>query len=352
MKRILSAALLLQLVFFVPAQAQFQNIESRYLGQIKGKTLLVPTLEQVTRTLLDLQKKPDELERYKSGVENFNNAIKDAVDKYGKFTKTVEYLPQTKVNAILKEGNTKYIVLQYGLREGVYKPLMFSDMYADQEYSSALRKASAAEGFGVFNLLMPVKDKEPEIIYSVFIPVAYPSPGDMIYAIQMISTQVGTMQKSRGYQVSEFNAEIAKNNKSLKDRTLLLDNSQVDPKADVNGLSKSYAYNFKVVDYQEINRAIVEGDTSVAYVQVVPMEMPGNKVTYGKAKTPLMHLVVSAGDSKVLGKSRVTRMDYENLATDVSKKEIDDYVIKEQPEKPQPSKEKAKEQPKQAPKKK
>jgi hypothetical protein len=66
----------------------------------------------------------------------------------------------------------------------------------------------------------------------------------------------------------------------------------------------------------------------------------------------MMHLVVSAGDSKVLGKSRVTRMDYDKLASDISKKEIDDYVIKEQPEKQQPSKEKAKEQPKQTPKKK
>jgi hypothetical protein len=352
MKRILAAAMLLQLVFFAPAHAQFQNIEARYLTQLKSKTLLVPTLETVTRTLLDLQKKPDELDRYKRGVDNFNNAIKDAVDKYGKFTKTVEYLPQTKVNAILKEGNTKYIVLQYGLREGVYKPLMFSDMYADQEYSSALRKASAAEGFGVFNLLLPVKDKEPEILYSVFVPVAYPSPGDMIYAMQIISGQVTTMTKNRGYEVSEFNAEINKHNKSLKERTLMLDNSQVDPKQDMNDFSKAYPYNLKLVDYQEINRAIVEGDTTVAYVQVVPMEMPGNKVTYGKAKTPLMHLVVSAGDSKVLGKSRVTRMDYENLATDVSKKEMDDYVIKEQQEKQQPPKEKGKEQPKQTPKKK
>ena len=64
MKRILGAVLLLQLVFFMPAKAQFQTIESRYLGQLRSKTLLVRTLETVTRTLLDLQKKPEELEGY------------------------------------------------------------------------------------------------------------------------------------------------------------------------------------------------------------------------------------------------------------------------------------------------
>jgi hypothetical protein len=346
MKRILGAALLLQLAFFVPAHAQFQNIESKYLGQLRSKTLLVPTVEPDTRTLIDLKKTPEDLDRYNNGIANYNEALKNAVDKYAKFAKNVEYLPQSKVNAILKEGNTKYIVLQHSLYSGTIKPTMYADMYADKEYTSERRKISGKEGYGVFNLLMPVKDKDPEVIYAVYLPVAYPSPGDMIYAVQMISNQMATMQKNRTYQVSEFNAEIGKNNKSLKNKTLFIDNSQLEDKADINELTKAYPYNIKVVDYQEINRAIEENDSTVAYVQVVPMEMPENKANYGKIKTPVMHLVLNAANGEVLAKSRVTRMDYDKLANDISRKEIDDYVLKESM-KPEPKKEQpAKEEPK------
>lgn len=338
MKRILGAALMLQLLFTVSVQAQFQNIESRYLGQIRSKTLLVAEVEEMTSTLRDLQKDPEGLSRYKNGIVNFNLTLKNAVEKYGKFAKAVEFLPQNKVNAILREGNTKYLVLQYRLREGQFKPLMFSEMYADNEYTSDRRKISEAEGFGVFQLLIPVKGKDPEEIYSVFVPVAYPSPGDMIYAMQMMTNQVHTMQKQRTYQVNEFEAEIGKNNKGLNNRTLLIDPSQLDGKTEIAELTKKYTNPMRVVDYSEINRAIMENDSSVAYVQIVPMEMPNEKVGYGKAKTQTMHLVVNAGSSQVMAKSRVTRMDYDVLANDISKKEIEDYLIKVEAEKQQPTK--------------
>jgi hypothetical protein len=328
MKRIFSAALLLQLLFFAQAFGQFQNVEARYISQLRSKTLLVPTVEPDTRTLLNLKSNPEESVRYQAGLENVNSALKSAVDKYAKFAKAVEYMPQTKVNGVLKAGDTKYLVLQYGLREGYMKPAMFAEMYGDNEYTSDVRKIAKGEGYAMFQLMMPVKLKDPEVVYTVLLPVAYPSPADMIYGIQMINNQVATMQKQRTYQVNEFEQEITKNNKLLKNRTLLIDPAQLDGKTTADDLSKSYANELRVVDYSEINKAIVENDSTVAYVIVVPMEVANDKLGYGKAKMPLMHLVLSAENAQVLAKSRVTRMDYDKLAEDVSKKEVKDYVVK------------------------
>src|SRR5688500_7931803 len=110
MKRIFIIALL-QVAFVAGLKAQFQEIETKYVNQVRGKILLVALQEETTRTLLDLKKTPEELKKYKDGIANFNKMLEDVAKQYWKYGKGVEAKPQSEVNKLIEDGNSKYIVL-------------------------------------------------------------------------------------------------------------------------------------------------------------------------------------------------------------------------------------------------
>ncbi|MGZ5244362.1 MAG: hypothetical protein ACXWDO_04940 [Bacteroidia bacterium] len=319
--------LLVQLLVTAGGKAQYQDIDPKYVSQVRGKILLVALQEETTRTLLDLKSRPDELQKYKDGIANFNKILEETAKKYWTYgTKGVETMPQSEVNKLMKEGNAKYAVLQYSLREGRLNPLMFKDIYGRGEYGNEERALSKKEGYGVFHLQIAQRDKEPTNVYSVFLPVAYPSQADMIYAVQMMNTQFNTMQKKKDYKLNEFEAEITANNKLLKKKTLLIDPSQLSSKTTVEDIKKGYPNAVEVADYATINETVINGNGAYAYVMITPIEMPGGKITQSKVKTMLMHLVVDAEDGKVLGKAKPSRLDYDKIADDITRKEAKEYI--------------------------
>ncbi len=323
----LFALLLVNLLVTAGVQAQFQEIDSKYINQVKGKILLVALQEETTRTLLDLKPKPEETKKYKDGIANFNAMLQETAAKYWKYgTKGVEAKPQSEVDKLMKEGNAKYVVLQYALREGRPKPLMFKDIYGSGEYGNEHRELSKKEGYAVFHLQTPQRDKEPINIYSVFLPVAYPSQADMIYAVQMMNNQFATMLKKRDYKFDQFDQEIAENNKLLKKKTLLIDPSQLSSKTTVEDIKKGYGNNVEVADYATIIEAVKNGEEGYAYVMITPIEMPNSKITQNKVSVMLMHLVIDTQDGKVLAKAKPTRMNYDKLADDITRKEAKEYM--------------------------
>jgi hypothetical protein len=316
-----------QLLFVWVAQAQFDLPESKYLSQLRSKTLLVPEQEEATSTLKLLQNKPEELQAYKDGVARFNEMLHRTIDKYWQIGKGVEYMPKSKADKEMADGNSKMVELVYELREGDVMPIMFSKIYGQADYSNGIRLMSKAAGNGVFRLkLAGAKGKPSETIYSVFLPVAYPAEGDMVYAIRMMNNELAKAMKDRSYQVNEFEGAVVTNNKQLKAKTLLIDPSQIDSKTTVEELRKNYSGSVQLVDYEKISEAILNADSTYAYVMIVPGGDPGTKVN--ALRTPVMHLVVDAASNNVLGAVKPNRMEYGKIQTDISRKEIKDYLNK------------------------
>jgi hypothetical protein len=326
MKKILFA-LAAQLLFVLGAQAQFQLPESHYVSQMRMKTLLVALEEESTSTLKQLQYKPDEMKAYKAGVAKYNEMLKSAVDKYWKIGKGVEYMTRSKADQELKNGSTKYIELALDNRNGIIDPTMFGKIYGGGDYTNEIRQLSKKAGFGVYRLKVGNKGQEPDIIYSVFIPVLYPSQGDMVYAVRMMNNQLEKAMKDHTYtDPKQFEDDVKKNNKILKSKTLLLSTTQVDPKTTVDELRKAYAASVQEVDFPKVDEAIQNGDSTYAFVMIVPGGEKGTKVN--AERTPIVHLVIDAATNNVIGVALPTRMEYGQFQTDITKKEIKDYLVK------------------------
>src|SRR2546423_1106685 len=108
---------IISLFFGTAVFGQFETPDLKEVNAVKGKVLLIPTMEEVTRILVDLADKQDELKAYKDGVATYNQNLKEAAEVW-KFGKGVEFMPVSEVKKIKDAGNGKYVILEFGLREG------------------------------------------------------------------------------------------------------------------------------------------------------------------------------------------------------------------------------------------
>jgi hypothetical protein len=316
--------LVLQAGILAPAMAQFNTPEKQQVTMLKSKILLVETQVEVTRTLMDLRSRPEAQQAYKDGVANFNQSLKNSVEKYYKWGKGVEYMPVLDVEKLVRDGKAaKYAILHYTVTGSYVNPADIGPVYG-KKYNDSVREFSRSKGYGIFSFQLVGGDKKLTDVYSVALPVAYPSEADMVFAMEMTHNTFIKVTKVKEYEVKEFRDDIVKYNKTIKKKTLYLEKGQLQGKTTLNDLRKGYNFQIAVVDYEKIQDAVLQNDSSIAYVLIVPVK--ANSTSSGSVKINLRHLVLDAKDSKVLNCIKATRINIDKVADDITYKEIKEYV--------------------------
>jgi len=289
--------------------------------------LLVETQEEVTRTLMDLRPTPDLQQRYKDGVAHFNQLIQTVVDKNYKFGKKIEYMSAPKVAALIRDGKAgKYAILHYTVQNSKIDPMDIGPVYGG-DYTDSVRDYSKSKGYGIISIQIINTDKKAQDVYSVALPVAYPSGADMVFAIQTMQYVFGKLMKNADYQVKDFRAEMEKNNRALKRRTLLIAKSQISTKTTITDLKEGYFHPIEIVDYKTIDDAVMNNDSNYAYVEVLPIK--ATPTMSGKISVVLRDLVVDAKDGRIMATTKPGRMSRENIADDLTKKEVKAFLLDE-----------------------
>ena len=314
----------LQALMLAPAYAQLETPNRPDINMVKSKTLLVETQNEVTRTLMDLESKPDEQKKYKDGVANFNKTLETVVSKYWKFSKKVEYMTAPEVAALVRDGKaSKYAILHYAIQNSKIDPMDIGPAYGG-DYNDSVRDFSKSKGHAILAIQLVGTDKKTQDVYSVALPVAFPSGADLTFALQTMQYVFGKVMKINDYQVKEFRAEVEKNNKALKRKTLLISKTQVSSKTTLQDLKEDYYLPIEIVDYKTINEAVMNGDSSYAYVEVIPSK--STETTTSKV-IMLRDIVLDAKDGRILATAKPTRMDHEKVADDISKKEVKEFLL-------------------------
>ncbi|MFA5419146.1 MAG: hypothetical protein WC341_11875 [Bacteroidales bacterium] len=274
--------LLMILAFvFKGAVAQFSMTSQSEANQIKNATLIVAFEEPNAKTVAKLEKKDKKkLKHYLSQIEGRNFALSNAVENYWNFTANMEYMTESEAFQLMKSNKDKYVILKFGKfldYERVKTGLGANGKPAGwtQDNSGILTYNTSTHRSELANTITTIEIGDPKSLIKVYLPNLYPSAADAVYGIQELQYILNYLIADPDHKIPKIMRHIRDNAGALKDLTLLVDKDMVDEKLSLTEIEEIYPYPFKLVDYEEIEKAILEKDPRYAYVTIV--QTPGGK---------------------------------------------------------------------------
>jgi hypothetical protein len=144
-------------------------------------------------------------------------------------------------------------------------------------------------------------------------PNVYPTEGDLALGLQMMQNFL--QARLDGKKRNEILDEAKENKSLLESKTLLIDRQDIKGGLSQAQIKSAYPYPFKIVDYQTIEKAILDRDKNFAVVQIIPLRT---------GVPAFAHVVMSTEDGKslafyepiqasVMGKSTEARIGERHL---------------------------------------
>ncbi len=315
------------LLFASNVSAQFNYPPKSKVSALKGKILAV-TFVLEDRNLVDrLRATPNKLAQYRNAVSYQDTLLKRAVQKMWKFGKGVEFMSWADANKLITEGNSKYAFLNIGFADRKAHDWLYVEAYDSNMYHKSIRDISKDNGYAVISISLPGSNKKPELVYDCAINVAYPSQGDFTAALSLIQNELMLIMKKPEFKFDDFESEVKDNKKLLKDKTLMIDQNQLEKGVTETEISKYYPYTFKVADYDTINDVKASCDPGYAYILTIPYKI--SNVNMGSGSTaPIpsyFQIIISANDGKVIGRVVPSKTEMPEKAEKIGKKQIKAY---------------------------
>lgn len=251
--------------------------------EAKTRPLLLMLAEEDPKVLVQYQRKPRELESYRETIKRMNEGLQTAVTKFWTFSAQPAIKTKAEVDKLIAQKSKAYCVMstRYDMFQSYETRSTVDAPNVSKRYLSAVNE--------IISVRLDVIEEvgKPNPVYYQNTPNLYPSDGDM--AIVMMVMQNAMQSRLDGKKPQAFWNEVDQNKLALPDKTLLLDKNQI--KVSEEEIRSVYPHPFRVVDYEMVEKAILERDPGFALVQIVPMK---------DAQFVFVHMVVNASDGKIL----------------------------------------------------
>ncbi|MBC7425892.1 MAG: hypothetical protein H7321_05095 [Bacteroidia bacterium] len=285
--------LFFSLFYFSTLQAQYVSSNAASALAIQNRILLVGLAEANPDDLLLFQDQPKNIEGYYVSIEGKNQALKNAVTDCWKFSNNIQYLPLKQAQKLMKTEKDKYALLHFE-DSGISGNWMYSDNKIERPAPFTWKKKdgtliydnearSAIENLTIGSLVIDLPKKAIEIP----LPIAYPSEGDLINAIQEMQFTLNYLLVPER-SINQFHKETYQRADRLKTKILLIDSRDLSYKLKKVNLSTLYPYAVRVVPYDVIEKALKEKDNHYAIVTIARYD-PSNSI----------HTITDAADGNV-----------------------------------------------------
>ncbi|MBC7451824.1 MAG: hypothetical protein H7259_10080 [Cytophagales bacterium] len=307
MKQIFKKGFFIQLLFSIHsilfAQERYINTTTADALSIQSRILLVG-LEEETQEYLALYKNDaDNLARYKNFIAGKNLILKRAITDRWKYNTQIQYLPLSEAKKLMKEQKDIYALLQYAGEWG--EDAFIID--AQPEYRNSItgwkRKGDslvynvnsryAMSNQVVSSLLITLPKKVIEVMF----PNMYPSEGDLLYAVERMQYSLKYVSNP-GASINSMLQHLCDVAPELKQKTLLIDMNTIMPGTTQAEMAKAYPFPFKAVQYNMIEKALIEKDEQYAVLTV-----------YNESQSSGVHVISNAADGKVYFSKNFTAFD-------------------------------------------
>lgn len=247
--------------------------------EIKSRPVVIMLEEEQPKVVSKLSKKPAELEEYRSEIKRANEAMIEVVGKFWTLNAAPTAKTRTEILKLKEAKNKELAVLSLNrlevsssAKDGVYR------------YEIASKIVATLSIDKIENL-----ERGNPVFYQN-LPNVYPTKGDIALGIQLMQNFM--QARLEGKKRNEISDEADENKSLLSSKTLLLDKGDLKNGLTMAQIKEVYPHPVKVVDYSEIEAAILERNKDFAVVQIIPMMV-------GVAANA--HIVVNTADGKSMG---------------------------------------------------
>ncbi|WP_282161387.1 hypothetical protein [Ulvibacterium marinum] len=269
----------------INAQLGFGKIED--INRIKEVPLLVILQEKSEKTIKKITKsKKADINQYYSDIESFNTAIRDGFENSWVFSNKIKFITTKELETYNSKSNKrKYAYFQLLIDEG-------DDGFSLLESKGLITTYNYA--------LYLTGQKKP--VYSYMYSSNLPNSADFKFISQQIQNylvgreKLKSGKKSRKEMVAEFN----KNAHEIKNKTLLLNKEDLTENL-IDEIKNIYKYDYKITTKDEIDKAILNNDESIAYLKVVPMgQATGSTGPIKVSKLLFLQYIMDAKNGQIL----------------------------------------------------
>jgi hypothetical protein len=295
--RILTFTLLCTLLLFpVLSKAQFGYGKVSEIEALQSRKLIVIIEQPSDKVLKKLNKKnqPDKIALYDSAISNYNANMKRVVEKFWTFSKNgIEYKTFADADALRKSGNKDYAVLycvsaeMSGFTSGFDESSRLdwtwdiTDPSKDRDYFDEFAEMKVST----------LEDLKSKPIFYVVLTDNFPTITSLVNGLCMMQNYMDLrlrkkVDKENISGKEQMNEWVAKNNKLLKSKTLLIRSDFLPKDYDKYKVAETYPYKFEIVSGSRLDSAVFNQDEKYVYAVVMPNVNGGertNQVIYIQA---------------------------------------------------------------------
>ncbi len=289
---------------------QFGQGKPEDIQDIKKRTLILILEEEDEKIIKKLSKKPNELKFYKEEIKRLNADLAETASKFWTFTTTQLVKTRAEVESLKASKNKTHAVLAFDRYQATD---WAGDFYGFNRYVINSKLIGAL----FLDLIEDFEDKKSVSVQNL--PNLVPTKADLAAGLEMMQNYLNA--RSSGKKRKETMDEVRENSSQLKSKILLLDKEDLKGKLKEADIKAIYPFQYKIVDYAEIEKAILEKDAQYAFIQIVPLSI---------GTLSFEHIVLDAATGKAMSQYlpiQVTMIgNSSNTAARIGEKALKAYV--------------------------
>jgi len=251
---------------FATAQSRNDQTTSFTAGQLSKKEI---GLIEARTMLVELYGDPE-----------IDDNVKMVINKFWRFNKDIHFANMENTVGLLKGNESKFFVLSVNKVEateitkyGVYTNYFIRFSIKLGEKHNKTRPAFFQD------VLLHEENGKTTV-----------DKRDIIFAVNYIQNHFEARKAGKS-RFGLFMLEVKENSGKLENKTLLIDEKQMDKKMDVSKIAQDYVFPYKISNLTEIENAQLSQDKRYAYVEIIPI---------GGSRVNNFHLVVDCETGLVI----------------------------------------------------
>ena len=281
-----------------PSIGQHVVADKEDAEKVKNNPLIVVLMGEDEKVVSKLTKNPENLKNYREGIEKYNAYLKDAVEREWKFSQEVVFILPGELEKVKAERNDRFCQLEsaevrnYKMGD-FYSSSSNSGFNSSSDLAYHLSTTANTNGLAIKWAGSPKND-----IVQTYFPAMGLSKGSMTLMIQNLQNQLEDALINDITKISDWKKDAEKRTPELKDKTLLILEETMSnglTKAIEKGdLGKYYGPKYEVVNFDQLEKYIIEKDDRYAYTWIIPAG------AQSQGKTLYNYFIVDAKDGRFM----------------------------------------------------